>query len=92
MAQHLGPGHTVVTILCDSGNSYRSKVKDSHVTSHDHQHRVIVWHDEVDITSTHLQIFNEEFQREKGITVERRDLKEFTSAFDPLLFTNHWSR
>ena len=26
VAKHLGPGHTIVTILCDSGDSYRSKI------------------------------------------------------------------
>ena len=26
MARELGPGHTVVTILCDSGNRYQSKL------------------------------------------------------------------
>ncbi|MEM8849804.1 MAG: cysteine synthase A [Pseudomonadota bacterium] len=26
MAEHLGPGHTIVTILCDYGNRYQSKV------------------------------------------------------------------
>jgi cysteine synthase A len=26
LAKHLGPGHTIVTILCDSGNRYQSKL------------------------------------------------------------------
>ena len=26
MARELGPGHTIVTILCDSGQRYQSKV------------------------------------------------------------------
>ena len=26
LAEELGPGHTVVTILCDSGNRYQSKL------------------------------------------------------------------
>ncbi len=26
MAEHLGPGHTIVTILCDYGNRYQSKL------------------------------------------------------------------
>ena len=26
MAEHLGPGHTIVTILCDDGNRYQSKL------------------------------------------------------------------
>jgi cysteine synthase A len=26
LAQHLGPGHTIVTILCDYGNRYQSKI------------------------------------------------------------------
>ena len=26
MAKELGPGHTIVTILCDSGQRYQSKV------------------------------------------------------------------
>ena len=26
MAKDMGPGHTIVTILCDSGNRYQSKL------------------------------------------------------------------
>ena len=26
MAKEMGPGHTIVTILCDSGNKYQSKL------------------------------------------------------------------
>jgi len=26
LAEHLGPGHTIVTILCDYGNRYQSKL------------------------------------------------------------------
>ena len=26
MAQEMGPGHTIVTILCDYGNRYQSKL------------------------------------------------------------------
>ena len=28
-ARHLGPGHTIVTILCDSGSRYQSKLFDA---------------------------------------------------------------
>ena len=26
LARHLGPGHTIVTVLCDSGTRYQSKL------------------------------------------------------------------
>ena len=26
LAEHLGPGHTIVTVLCDYGNRYQSKL------------------------------------------------------------------
>jgi cysteine synthase A len=26
LAQHLGPGHTIVTVLCDYGTRYQSKL------------------------------------------------------------------
>ena len=26
LARHIGPGHTIVTILCDSGSRYQSKL------------------------------------------------------------------
>lgn len=29
LAKKLGPGHVIVTILCDSGNNYRSKMYNS---------------------------------------------------------------
>jgi len=64
IAKKLGPGHTIVTVLCDSGNSYKSKAFDPNWLK---EHNI-------SLNITKVSSFLEAFDELKHITVLRKGI------------------